>query len=296
MKISGFTITTNPIAGQYPIKECIASWLPIVDEMVIVDGGSTDGFLEYIKELNNPKIILYNEADTKWEDDWTYWRMGYNWGKGFDICDERGADFIIKFDADYIIKSEYNLRKDFDAATTNEVLTVSFHRKNFQIVDRYFEKKRKTIAVNMTLARKMKLNVKWGYDLEHWGMCDEAIIYEFDKDNLKQGRLLNRESKIFVIDVPVFNYGYCFRDKKVSRELIYRNMRAFYRQQIGKEIDEERIWQGHLKGCRSAFTKPQILVPLESHPLEIQDTIKNLNPDKQGYDFWGEQKKAIYYE
>jgi len=296
-KVAGFTITTNPIKEQYPIKECIMSWLSVLDELVIVDGGSTDGFVEWIKELNNPKIILYKEDDVKWEKDWTYWRMGYNWGKGFDICDERGADFIIKFDADYVYGGNYPLReKDFNSAVKQKAMIVKFHRKNFQMVDKYFEKTAKTFAVNMIVVREKKLNVKWGYDLENWGMCDEAIIYEKTKDKLKQGLLLAKKSVRFFSDVPIFNYAYCFRDLETAKDLMFRNMVAFERQQGFRLRNKEQYWIRYIRACNNAFNSSQQKpIGLAGHPKVMQEKIKNLAEDKQGYNFYGMKARAKYF-
>jgi glycosyltransferase involved in cell wall biosynthesis len=49
--ISGYTFSHNCVKLDYPIFECIASMLPVCDEVVVSDAGSTDGTLEAIKLL-----------------------------------------------------------------------------------------------------------------------------------------------------------------------------------------------------------------------------------------------------
>jgi len=63
MRITGFMPLYNGIYGQYPFLEMIALALPLVDEFLVNDGGSTDGTREVLEEaasLNRKiKIVDY---------------------------------------------------------------------------------------------------------------------------------------------------------------------------------------------------------------------------------------------
>lgn len=65
MKISGFTYVRNGNLYQYPYIAAIQSILPIVDEMIVVVGDSTDGTRERVEALNNPKIKI---VDSVWDE------------------------------------------------------------------------------------------------------------------------------------------------------------------------------------------------------------------------------------
>jgi len=291
MKISAFTITTNCLKNQYPVIESIRSVLPEVDELIVVDGHSTDGTVEVIRALQDDKIKIVQDKETKWEDDWTYWRMGKNWARGFD---ESTGDWVIKFDTDYIFKEGLNLRKDMEEINNNSYI-LYLNRKNFQLTDRYFHKVKKTLAVNVGLCKKNKIDVRWGYDLKNWGMCDEAIIYEQVKDKLLQGKLLRKVNTTIKVVEDVFNYGYSFRDEKIGRELMFRNMRAFYRQSNHRFKDKDGAWGDYKRTCEKYFKiSPATHIKIEEHPVYIQERIKNLEPDKQGYNFWGKFKNDYY--
>ena len=65
MKISGFTYVRNGKTYQYPYIAAIQSILPIVDEMIVVVGDSTDGTRESIEALHEPKVKI---VDTVWDE------------------------------------------------------------------------------------------------------------------------------------------------------------------------------------------------------------------------------------
>jgi hypothetical protein len=69
MKLSAFMPGYNLISGQYPFIEMIALTLPFVDEFVFNDGGSTDGTLEVIQDIQklNKKVKLFQYPHLKKE-------------------------------------------------------------------------------------------------------------------------------------------------------------------------------------------------------------------------------------
>lgn len=62
-KISGYTHVLNPEAQGYPYLESIRSMLGFCDEVVVVDGGSTDGSTEKIKALGDKVNLVVREWD-----------------------------------------------------------------------------------------------------------------------------------------------------------------------------------------------------------------------------------------
>jgi glycosyltransferase involved in cell wall biosynthesis len=67
MKISGFSIIRNGTKFDYPYIESIRSILPLVDEMILNVGYGEDDTLKRIKNLNEPKIKVF-ESDWQLDD------------------------------------------------------------------------------------------------------------------------------------------------------------------------------------------------------------------------------------
>ena len=66
MNITGINTIRNGIKNGYPLVESILSVLPLVDEYLINDGGSTDGTLEALEKMEGvfSKIRLFHIPDT----------------------------------------------------------------------------------------------------------------------------------------------------------------------------------------------------------------------------------------
>ncbi|MDH5399137.1 MAG: hypothetical protein OEX02_13380 [Cyclobacteriaceae bacterium] len=66
MKISGFTYIRNGLTYGYPFIPSIKSLLPVVDELIVVVGDSTDGTREAIMAINDAKIRI---IDSVWDEE-----------------------------------------------------------------------------------------------------------------------------------------------------------------------------------------------------------------------------------
>ena len=99
--ISGYTTTKNCIEQDYPFEQSILSLLDFCDQVVVVDGGSTDGTWDRLLELSksNPKLLI-----EKRERDWSHKRFAVFDGlqKAYaralctgDFCWQQDSDEIV---------------------------------------------------------------------------------------------------------------------------------------------------------------------------------------------------------
>lgn len=305
MIVSAWTTITDGIKYGYPFMENIESILPLVDEYIIIDGGSVDGTIEAIQALNEPKIKLISDADTKWERDWDFWRIIHNFDRGFQECK---GDIVICLDSDYIIHEDGydSIRQSFKDMINQRTIASQYCRYNFMLADRYFFKKDRTLAVNMKLCREMGLNVKYGIDLENWGWGAEPIVYEKNEYGINMGKLLGFYGAILKVETKIFNYGLVFmkNDKDtINKKFRYRMAEKNTFSKIGKysklqwPTSEEEVWNEYIEGCKKAFSaSKQYPIKLEEHPKVIQDRIKNLNSEHAGYSLWGNYELASYFK
>lgn len=300
MKISGFCLTTNNIKNQFPFIESIKSFLPVLDELIIVDGGSTDGTLEAIATLNDPKIKVILDADTEWESEWFYSRMGRNFDRGLQECT---GDWVIKFDVDYILheKNIEKVRDELEAGFKQNKLTVNFTRLNFILSDRYFLKSKKTLAINKTLAKK-NFNLHYGLDIDKWGFGYDFINSKFVEHGINFGNMLRCRDNSISTSMNIFNYDYMFMTEKVAIECRYRHFLAEEKQRhleykkVRLEKNYKKLeyvsritaWNKYLKQCKgNFFSRDSYTLNLSGHPEIIQDKIENLSKDMQGFNAWG---------
>ena len=98
MKDKIFVVTLNWNGGEY-ILDCldsVSNLINPVEQVIVVDNGSTDGSVDSIKH-NFPDVkIIQNEVNLGYS-------LGFN--KGIDYSMEKGADFILIMNNDTVIDS-----------------------------------------------------------------------------------------------------------------------------------------------------------------------------------------------
>ena len=102
--ISGYTTTKDCIVQDYPFEQCISSMLGFCDEVVVVDGGSTDGTWERLQELAkvDEKIVIHQQ-----KRDWSTHRFavfdGMQKALARSLCTK---DFCWQMDSDEIVHED----------------------------------------------------------------------------------------------------------------------------------------------------------------------------------------------
>lgn len=102
MLVSGFTIVRNSILFDYPVTESILSLLPLVDELVVAVGQSSDATRDVVASISSPKLRI---VDTVWDENT---RLGGTvLAQQTNLAlDECGGDWCFYLQADEVVHEE----------------------------------------------------------------------------------------------------------------------------------------------------------------------------------------------
>jgi glycosyltransferase involved in cell wall biosynthesis len=170
------THITNPLnLGYLAYLGCIESWAKVVDKVVVVDGGSTDGSIELLSEYlgslsNKVRIISPPEAFWGSGDDWCFPQIAINRQIGLEYLN---TDWAIHVDADHVVDpiSFPSFLKQLEELTDKILLNmwVGFYYNGL-----YYPKKRLRAWI-LNLAKIKKNNLKIGYGIE----CKKGIGLDY---------------------------------------------------------------------------------------------------------------------
>ena len=129
LTIGVHTHITNPLsAGYLCYLASIKSWAKLVDQVVVVDGGSTDGSLERLNECLGPlneKVRVIAPPDAHWgaDDRWEWPQIAINRQIGLEALD---TDWAIHVDADHVApeKNPDDLRHELKMHSNSTLLVM----------------------------------------------------------------------------------------------------------------------------------------------------------------------------
>jgi len=306
MRISTHVNVKNPKLNQFPYLEAVRSYLAFSEEVVVVDGGSTDGSTEEIQKLSKAvKIVNY-----EWPDNWLWDQLAYSTKVGYDNCN---GDWAIKMDLDYIIHdNDYKeLRTQLERllSHTAPVLAATFNKSQFITVDRYFSKARTHLAINKR---------DWG-DKVTYGVArdkDPDFMWAIMKEGETRGSrgaipygttIQDYEGMLYKVGVPILCYDLTF----MTKERLEQSRPAYY-------IAKERYYYPHKKEIKireiapdmsmnilerqfqsRKESKTHIPLALNGHPSNLHGKIKGMTEDMFGYKAFGwlgDNYKAVYFK
>lgn len=243
MRLGIFTTTTRSVQRGDNFQDAFDCYKDIADVVTIIDGEET------------------------WPQEFSWPLIGEHFQKGYEECD---ADWVIHADLDFIFheESKEEIRKACELYSDEPAL--SFWKLQFISPDRYNLKSRLVIAVN-----KKKFGNRIRFD-SGGDLCQPSLDgSEIEERHTVQAR------------IPFFNYEKLTKTKEQIADDVGRMDRAWHRihgkYMYGSDGTDESAFDGWLHMMYGRYQKPQKGIPLDKHPIFIQETIRNLRPDQFGY-------------
>ena len=92
--------------GKGSIVKCLDALLPMANEYVIVDTGSTDGTVDVIRRFDDPRLIYIAQGPG-------YHAIGGNWNAA--IHHPKCGRFALQLDSDDLYSDEHTVQRFVDA-------------------------------------------------------------------------------------------------------------------------------------------------------------------------------------
>lgn len=238
MKISAATFVTNPWSSGYVIYlPAIQSFLDLADEVIVVDGGSTDDSLERLSGLRgHDKIRVVSTDQTYWGpgDAWERAQFGIQRQVAFEMSE---GDWVIHFDADHLLHERERPRLlEQLRRLQDDRRDVLYAFRLVQWADGRYQKirKLKRWCINKKLATDRHINI--GYGLKHCTGGNERPIWLDRKasfiDPVTKVEKYYYRGEAYphyaVLDCSLYKYDHFFLDtQQLERKLQrFENMRA----------------------------------------------------------------------
>jgi len=209
VKISAYTTCFNPIFWFSTIEATVKSALKFSDEVVVLDGGSTDGTIELLEAIGDDRIKIFVEPD-KYE-------LGRPWlaHKKTSALNKTTGDWAVLMDADEVI-GEWNAKKIRELAES-EMWAFFFGTLHF-----YRDWNRIQIEPDKKgggwYQSKIYM-VKKGLGIHHGSVGMDRDNFVINGQPLADSKFMRART-----DIKVFHYGWCRPDsvllmKKWTQEI-----------------------------------------------------------------------------
>lgn len=261
MKVSGFSFIRNAVQNDYPIKEAILSILPLCDDFYLAIGKSSDGTLEMIQSLNQPKIhILETEWDDNLRENGLVFAQETN--KAFDSIPD-SSDWAFYIQGDECLHEKYflSVRSAMEKYLSDErVEGLLFNYLHFYGSYNYYGQSRRWYRNEIRIIRNNK-SIRSYKDAQGF-------------------RIKGRKLDVKKINATIYHYGWAQSQKGLTQKL--RNFNQYYH-------DEEWLKEHLPEDFEFDYSNADRLQKfIDSHPevmkdrIENQKLVLNIHPEKAG--------------
>lgn len=215
------THITNPLTSGYMgYLACVESWAKVADQVVVVDGGSTDDSIPVLMDWLGPlanRVRVISTEETHWGtgEKWFWPQIAINRQVGFSSLD---TDWAIHVDADHVLADCVNrdlLERELQSV--REHLVSSFWVSAFENGTLVQRTRSRAWIVNRNRTLHQDTQTGYGIDAKSGSHLDYPIgvclIHTFvDPSNRAQKQYLlgNYIQSSGVVDIDTVRYGHFF--------------------------------------------------------------------------------------
>lgn len=281
MKISAFLPVTNAIKRGDTFLEAIITHLYWADELVVVDGGSTDGTVEAIMALGDPRIKVISRP---WpQEGWSWAEFAKAWNFGLDQC---SGDWVAAGESDHIFHEDEaeRVRAEIERETGKGKAVIRCQKLQSAAWNRWQSKSQMYYFIY-----KAKFpQIRYGFDPEHETDLAHPIWWDektFFEEDVPQGVAIRDDTKLAGLvggtGANLYNYLWTFKTfDMVLQERIkaagawnrFRGFTEIYKKSF--PTDPEEIEKKLIEQIKSVTRKADRPMPIEMHPKIMQEKIQ----------------------
>ena len=272
-EISAFVNITNPETGGYPYLESIKSYSELADEIVVVDGGTTDGSLEKIRKIPKVKVI---EGET-WDRDFDWNIIGRNQQIGYENCQ---YNWRMLFAVDFILHEKYinKIKEEVKTAKKSQP-AIFIDRINVLNRERAVSRGDTPWLVNSGHVAPLG----YGRNSEHSSFASPIIIKGQDRNGY-YGEAINKDNSGGMMSgAKIYCYDYFFMIAEQIKEQRERFNSSMMRFEGRKPFTRKIYYELFLKQARERMKHSS---PFGDHSKHIKGKINKMTPEMWGYNNW----------
>ena len=214
-------------------------------------------------------------------NDWPYEFKWDHIGKTFESgIKEASGDWVIMMSLDYFFHEKHK-RKLLDSLLKyQDAPAVAFPQYQFFSPNYYSVKTRIALALNKKLYND-RLGYTGGSDL---------CLASLDGKTIDIRTIPN-------INIPLFQYDFCFKSKDMIADDRARFARAWFREFNNYEgrggASPEEAYDAWFQNIKTKYSTHTHKMKIINHPIYIQQKLNDLSPEQFGFDIFG-LKSTVY--